>query len=108
MPLKEVIKRFNLTENAIKFTPEGGTVSVSLVVDGKYATVSIKDTGEGISKEVGAHIFEKFYQGDTSHTKEGNGLGLALVRRVVDIVNGEISVDSTPGVGSTFSVRIEL
>lgn len=95
----------NLFSNAFKFTPEGGTVSVVLEADKQYAIVKVIDTGCGMSEEVGAHIFEKFYQGDTSHQTQGNGLGLALVKRVVDILQGEISVESIKGEGSTFLVK---
>lgn len=96
----------NLFSNAFKFTPAGGTVSVSLTADERFATVQVKDTGCGMTAEVGSHIFEKFYQGDNSRAAQGNGLGLALVRRVVDILKGEISVESTAGIGTTFTVRI--
>ncbi len=96
----------NLFSNAFKFTPAGGTVSVSLTADEHHAIVKVTDTGCGMTSEVGAHIFEKFYQGDTSHSAQGNGLGLALVKRVVDITQGEIGVESVVGKGSTFTVKI--
>lgn len=96
----------NLLSNAFKFTPGGGKVFLSLAADEKYAIVKVQDTGCGISAETGAHIFEKFYQGETSHVTQGNGLGLALVKRVVDIMHGEISVESAVGKGSIFTVKI--
>ena len=95
----------NLISNAVKFTPDGG-IGVSLKADEKNVVVQVRDTGCGIDPETGKHIFEKFYQGDTSHATQGNGLGLALVKRVMDILSGEISVQSTLGHGSTFTVRI--
>lgn len=96
----------NLLSNAFKFTEQGGAVSVSLHTESDFAVVTVADSGCGISAETGAHIFDKFYQGDTSHSTEGNGLGLALVKRVIDILHGEISVESAPGEGAAFTVRI--
>ena len=72
-----------------------------------YATIEVSDTGCGIDAETGKHIFDKFYQGDTSHSGEGNGLGLALVKRVIDTLGGEISVVSEVGRGSIFKVKIK-
>ena len=96
----------NLLSNAFKFTEEGGTVALSLATTEHHAIIKVKDTGCGMTPEVGAHIFEKFYQGDTSHSVQGNGLGLALVKRVIDIMRGEIGVESAVGVGTTFTVKI--
>ena len=97
----------NLISNAVKFTPDGGTIGLSLKTEGSYVIVQVRDTGCGMKPEVGQHIFEKFYQGDASHATQGNGLGLALVKRVVDILSGEIGVQSVYGQGSTFTVKFK-
>ena len=96
----------NLFSNAFKFTESGDTVSVSLRSTEHHAIVKVQDTGCGMAADVGAHIFEKFYQGDPSRAVQGNGLGLALVKRVIDILHGEISVESAVGVGTTFIVTL--
>lgn len=96
----------NLFSNAIKFTEPGGEIAVSLKVNREYAVVQIKDTGCGIREEEMKHIFEKFYQADTSRAMQGNGLGLALAKRVIEIMGGRITVESEPGKGSVFTVLL--
>lgn len=97
----------NLLSNAVKFTPAGGRISVSLKEEDGRAVVTVADTGCGISAGEGGRIFDKFYQCDTSHSGEGNGLGLALVKKVIDILGGEISVESEKGKGSAFTVKLK-
>lgn len=96
----------NLLSNAFKFTDDGGKVTITLESDEEKAIVRVKDTGCGISGDVGARIFEKFYQADTARATSGNGLGLALVKRVIDILKGEIEVSSVVDEGTTFTVRL--
>lgn len=94
----------NLFSNAFKFTGRGGRVGISVNMESQKTMVKISDSGCGMSQETQKHIFEKFYQGDTSHSSQGNGLGLALVKKVLDITGGSISLSSQQGKGSSFSV----
>ena len=96
----------NLLSNALKFTPQDGTVRVELYTDEKSVTVKISDTGIGMTEDVKSHIFEKFYQGDPSHSGGGYGVGLPMVARVVSLCGGDIEVESESGKGSTFTVRL--
>ena len=100
----------NLVENAIKYNREKGWVHVSLNADHKYFYVKVEDSGIGIPEEDQAHIFERFYRVDKSHSREmgGTGLGLAIARSAVIVHRGSIRVYSTKGEGTTFTVRIPL
>ena len=96
----------NLISNAIKFSNDGGCVSIHLKKDGSSYKVFISDDGIGMTQETMKHIFEKFYQGDTSHAMAGNGLGLALSLRVLQLNDYKIEVESELGRGSKFTVII--
>ncbi len=96
----------NLFDNAVKFTPDGGFISVSCRQSGNRIIVEITDSGCGISEEAIPHIFEKFYQADRSHASKGNGLGLSLVKKIVELSGGKVSVSSVLGKGTTFTVNL--
>ena len=96
----------NLFSNAVKFTEPGGKIILTERAEGESIRVSVQDTGCGMTEETKKHIFEKFYQGDTSHSMAGNGLGLALALRVLQLNNFRIEVESEPGKGSIFTVII--
>lgn len=98
----------NLIDNAIKFDSYGGSIRLRLKKDGERVRFTVSDTGPGIAPEEQSRIFTKFYQVDSSHKEEGNGLGLALVKRIVTSSGGNISVESEPGAGATFTVELPL
>jgi len=98
----------NLLSNAIKFTGSGGKIALNQTSDTNTITVTVSDSGCGMSNETIKHIFDKFYQGDTSHSQEGNGLGLALAYRIVEKAGGTLSVESQVGKGSVFTVQLNV
>lgn len=96
----------NILDNAIKFIPDNGTIACSLKRFDGWITAIISDTGVGMPEDVQKYIFDKFYQGDKSHSCEGNGLGLALAKRIIDLCGGTIEVQIVCGKGTTFTVKL--
>ena len=97
----------NLLDNAAKFSPENGTISVTLHCEQGRLVVAVTDQGCGMDAETCCHIFEQFYQGDTSHRTQGNGLGLAMAQKIAALHGGAVTVDSRPGSGSCFTVVLK-
>ena len=107
---EELLKQVwvNLIDNAIKFTPNNGDVKIELMSFEDSVVFKVKDTGIGMTQNVKTHIFDKFYQGDTSHTTEGNGLGLTMVKKIVELHNGNIDVKSHPNKGTIIAVTLPV
>ena len=98
----------NIISNAVKFTSHGGKISVTLTHDEKNAHITVSDTGIGMDKETLHRIYDKFYQSDTSHKCEGNGLGLAIAHRIIALSQGEIRAESELGKGSKFEIILPM
>lgn len=97
----------NLISNAIKFGPEGSTIRISLTKKLRRIIFTVEDSGPGLTEDAQKHIFDKFYQADSSHKQEGNGLGLALVKRILTIEKGEITAENIPLGGCRFTVQLK-
>ena len=98
----------NLIDNAIKFDPPCGLLRLRLLRQDNRAVFTVEDSGPGIAPEAQQHIFDKFYQADSSRMAEGNGLGLALVKRVLDACGGSVYVENLPEAGCRFTVTLPL
>ena len=98
----------NLLSNAIKFSPNGGTIKMRLFKENEKIVFLIEDNGPGLSEEAKKHLFDKFYQADTSHKEEGNGLGLALVKKILSLCDGEISAENMKDGGCRFTVTLPI
>ena len=96
----------NLISNAVKFSPQGGKVKLCLSQKARKLTFTVENQGPGLSEDAQKHIFDKFYQGDSSHKQEGNGLGLALVKRILTIEKGQITAENIPDGGCRFTVTL--
>ena len=104
------VQGYSVDQNSdtLTFTPSHGEIGVSIKLMGGVITVRVSDTGIGMSKEVASHVFDKYYQGDKSHSTRGNGLGLSIVKRIVTLSGGDVTVESKENVGSTFIVRLPV
>ena len=100
----------NLVDNAVKYTPEHGTITLSLFQDEEWVCLEVADTGIGIASEHQAHIFDRFYRVDKARSRisGGTGLGLAIVKGIAEQHGGKVTVSSEPGKGSTFTVWLKL
>ena len=98
----------DVTQNSVTAGANLIKINISASTADDRLTISISDNGCGMTEDVQKHIFEKFYQGDTTRKAEGNGLGLALVKRIVDLCSGTVNVQSSPGNGATFIVELPL
>lgn len=98
----------NIIDNAVKFSPTGGIIKIDMETNENELAIKISDSGIGMTEEVQKHIFDKFYQGDTSRKTEGNGLGLALVHKITELCGGSVSVKSFPDKGAEFTVILPM
>ena len=107
---KEMMKHLwiNLLDNAVKYTPDGGKISVKVSHNDNEAVVKISDTGEGISDEIKGYLFDPYFQGDSSHSRQGLGLGLSIAKRIVELCRGSIEVESLVNEGSIFTVKLPI
>jgi len=96
----------NLIENAVKYSPDQGNITISCGENGEDILFSISNTGDGMDDSTIKRIFDKFYQGDKSHAAQGSGIGLSIVKRIVELCKGEIAVESRIGQGTTFTVKL--
>ncbi|MFN8539688.1 MAG: HAMP domain-containing sensor histidine kinase [Thermomicrobiales bacterium] len=97
-----------LLDNALKHTPPGAAIELSANIEGGQAAIAVRDTGPGISPDIRAHLFERFYRADIARTRGGTGLGLAIAKALTEAQGGTIAAESRPGQGSVFIVRLPL
>ena len=101
---------YNLVENAVKYSPEGGHIEIAALREGRNAVITVTDDGPGIPAEDLPHIFDRFYRVDKARSRDtgGTGLGLSIVRQIVTLHQGTVTVDSVEGQGSVFRVELPL